>query len=113
MASPSACATWTACSCRARRAATAPVARTSPRNLKTVKAVPLRLSGKGWPDGAGSARRGVHAARAEFEKYNERARASGDKVLANPRNGAAGSLRQLDPRITARRPLAFFAYGTR
>ncbi|MEP6907475.1 MAG: NAD-dependent DNA ligase LigA, partial [Pseudoxanthomonas sp.] len=50
--------------------------------------------------------------RAEFEKYNERARLHGGKVLANPRNGAAGSLRQLDPRLTAQRPLAFFAYGT-
>ena len=49
--------------------------------------------------------------RAAFEKYNEQARLHGGKVLANPRNGAAGSLRQLDPRITAQRPLAFFAYG--
>jgi DNA ligase (NAD+) len=47
----------------------------------------------------------------DFERYNEQARLSGGKVLANPRNGAAGSLRQLDPRITAQRPLAFFAYG--
>jgi DNA ligase (NAD+) len=50
--------------------------------------------------------------RADFETYNEHARLHGGKVLANPRNGAAGSLRQLDPRITAQRPLAFFAYGT-
>jgi DNA ligase (NAD+) len=49
--------------------------------------------------------------RAAFEKYNEQARLHGGKVLANPRNGAAGSLRQLDPRLTAQRPLAFFAYG--
>jgi DNA ligase (NAD+) len=79
-------------------------------NLRTVKAVPLRLSGKGWP-AVLEVRGEVYMPRADFEKYNERARASGDKVLANPRNGAAGSLRQLDPRVTARRPLAFFAYG--
>jgi len=80
-------------------------------NLKTVKAVPLRLSGKGWP-AVLEVRGEVYMPRADFEKYNERARTTGDKVLANPRNGAAGSLRQLDPRVTARRPLAFFAYGT-
>ena len=50
--------------------------------------------------------------RADFEKFNSQARARGDKVLANPRNGAAGSLRQLDPRITARGPWASIAYGT-
>src|SRR3546814_1557323 len=51
--------------------------------------------------------------RAGFEKYNEQARASEGKIkpLVNPRNAAAGSLRQLDPRITARRPLAFYAYA--
>jgi DNA ligase (NAD+) len=49
--------------------------------------------------------------RADFEKYNEHARLHGGKVLANPRNGAAGSLRQLDPAVTAQRPLSFFAYG--
>jgi DNA ligase (NAD+) len=54
----------------------------------------------------------VYMPRAAFEAYNEQARLHGGKVLANPRNGAAGSLRQLDARITARRPLAFFAYGT-
>jgi DNA ligase (NAD+) len=79
-------------------------------NLRTVKAVPLRLAGKGWPSVL-EVRGEVYMPRAEFERYNEQARASGDKVLANPRNGAAGSLRQLDSRITARRPLAFFAYG--
>jgi DNA ligase (NAD+) len=79
-------------------------------NLRTVKAVPLRLAGKGWP-AVLEVRGEVYMPRAEFERYNEQARSSGDKVLANPRNGAAGSLRQLDSRITARRPLAFFAYG--
>ncbi|WAC63779.1 NAD-dependent DNA ligase LigA [Pseudoxanthomonas sp. SL93] len=80
-------------------------------NLRTVKAIPLRLRGKGWPDVL-EVRGEVYMPRADFEKYNEHARLHGGKVLANPRNGAAGSLRQLDPRITAQRPLAFFAYGT-
>src|SRR5690606_39782103 len=48
---------------------------------------------------------------ADFERWNEAARARGEKPMANPRNGAAGSLRQLDPRITAQRPLAFYAYA--
>ena len=79
-------------------------------NLRTVKAVPLRLAGKDWP-AVLEVRGEVYMPRAAFEKYNEQARAAGQKVLANPRNGAAGSLRQLDPRATARRPLSFFAYG--
>ena len=46
-----------------------------------------------------------------FRRYNERAATTGDKTFVNPRNAAAGSLRQLDPRLTAARPLRFFAYG--
>ena len=80
-------------------------------NLRTVKAIPLKLRGQGWPEVL-EVRGEVYMPRAAFEKYNEQARLHGGKVLANPRNGAAGSLRQLDPRITAQRPLAFFAYGT-
>ena len=79
-------------------------------NLRTVKAIPLHLRGKGWPVVL-EVRGEVYMPRAAFEKYNEQARLHGGKVLANPRNGAAGSLRQLDPRLTAQRPLAFFAYG--
>ncbi len=79
-------------------------------NLRTVKAIPLRLRGEGWPDVL-EVRGEVYMPRADFERYNEQARLHGGKVLANPRNGAAGSLRQLDPRITAQRPLAFYAYG--
>lgn len=53
----------------------------------------------------------VFLPQAGFEKINEDARRTGGKVFANPRNAAAGSLRQLDPRITAKRPLTFFCYG--
>ena len=80
-------------------------------NLRTIKAIPLTLRGSGWPDVL-EVRGEVYMPRAAFETYNAWAREHGGKVLANPRNGAAGSLRQLDPRITAQRPLAFFAYGT-
>ena len=79
-------------------------------NLRTVKAIPLRLRGSGWPATL-EVRGEVYMPLAAFERYNDHARSHGGKVLANPRNGAAGSLRQLDPRITAQRPLAFFAYG--
>lgn len=80
-------------------------------NLRTIADVPSQLSGKGVPPVL-EVRGEVYMPRAGFEQYNAAARASGGKVLANPRNGAAGSLRQLDPRNTAQRPLAFFAYGT-
>ncbi|MEO8742311.1 MAG: NAD-dependent DNA ligase LigA [Lysobacteraceae bacterium] len=93
-------------------------------NLRTIKAIPLRL--RRGRDGNESLRsrgnevpavlevRGeVYMPRAEFEKYNEAARNSDGRIkpLVNPRNGAAGSLRQLDPAITAQRPLAFYAYS--
>ncbi|NIK50434.1 NAD-dependent DNA ligase LigA [Xanthomonas arboricola] len=79
-------------------------------NLRTVKAIPLRLRGEGWPQVL-EVRGEVYMPRAAFETYNAQVRLRGGKVLANPRNGAAGSLRQLDARITAQRPLSFFAYG--
>lgn len=79
-------------------------------NLRTIRAIPLRLRGEGWPEVL-EVRGEVFMPRAGFEKYNAHARLHGGKVLANPRNGAAGSLRQLDPAITARRPLAFYAYA--
>ena len=79
-------------------------------NLRTVKAIPLRLRGTGWPEVL-EVRGEVYMPRAAFEAYNAQMRLQGGKVLANPRNGAAGSLRQLDARITAQRPLSFFAYG--
>ena len=81
-------------------------------NLRTIRAVPLKLRGKGWPRVL-EVRGEVYMPRAGFEAYNEKARASDGKIrpLVNPRNAAAGSLRQLDPRITAQRPLAFYAYA--
>jgi len=79
-------------------------------NLRTVKAIPLRLRGDSVP-AVLEVRGEVYMPRAGFEAFNARMRETGGKVLANPRNGAAGSLRQLDPRVTASRPLAFFAYG--
>ena len=80
-------------------------------NLRTVRAIPLRLRGTGWPKVL-EVRGEVYMPIADFDAYNQRAREQGGKVLANPRNGAAGSLRQLDPGITAQRPLSFYAYGT-
>ncbi len=79
-------------------------------NLRTVRSVPLHLRGSGWPQVL-EVRGEVYMPRTAFEKYNEHARNHGGKVLANPRNGAAGSLRQLDPSVTASRPLAFYAYA--
>lgn len=79
-------------------------------NLRTIKAIPMRLRGKGWPRVL-EVRGEVYMPLAAFRAYNERALKEGGKVLANPRNGAAGSLRQLDPRMTAQRPLAFYAYA--
>ena len=79
-------------------------------NLRTIQAIPLQLRGDDWPQVL-EVRGEVYMPLAGFAAYNRRALERGDKVLANPRNGAAGSLRQLDPRITARRPLAFYAYA--
>ena len=79
-------------------------------NVRTVKSIPLRLRGQDVPT-ALEVRGEIILPRAGFEAFNRRALATGEKRLANPRNGAAGSLRQLDPRISAQRPLAFFAYG--
>jgi len=81
-------------------------------NLRTIKTIPLRLSSKGYP-AVLEVRGEVYMPRACFEKYNEAARASDGKIklLINPRNAAAGSLRQLDPRVTAKRPLSFYAYS--
>ncbi len=78
-------------------------------NLRTVKSIPLRL--RGDAPAVLEVRGEVVMPKAAFDRYNAWAVENGQKVLANPRNGAAGSLRQLDPRVTAQRPLAFFAYA--
>ena len=79
-------------------------------NARTVRAIPLRLLGEGWP-GLLEVRGEVYMPRKGFAELNERLLREGQKTFANPRNAAAGSLRQLDPRITASRPLSFWAYG--
>jgi DNA ligase (NAD+) len=79
-------------------------------NVRTIRAIPLRLRGSGWP-GQLEVRGEVIMLRKDFEAFNERMRAHGGKPLANPRNAAAGSLRQLDPAVTAKRRLSFFAYA--
>jgi len=79
-------------------------------NLRTITAIPLRLRGTDFPRLL-EVRGEVYMPKAAFEAFNARARERGERTLANPRNGAAGSLRQLDPRITASRPLAFYAYA--
>ena len=79
-------------------------------NLRTIGVIPKKLQGEGWPKVL-EVRGEVYMARADFERWNAHARLHGGKVLANPRNGAAGSLRQQDPAVTAQRPLSFYAYG--
>lgn len=80
------------------------------QNVRTIKAVPLTLHG-GKAPALIEVRGEVYIAKRNFRKLNEQAERDGEKVFANPRNAAAGSLRQLDPRITAKRPLSFFCYG--
>ena len=79
------------------------------QNLKTIRDIPLRLAGEAPP--LLEVRGEVYICRDDLVRYNEKARARGEKSLVNPRNGAAGSIRQLDPNIAASRPLKFFAYG--
>jgi DNA ligase (NAD+) len=79
-------------------------------NVRTIASVPERLSGDGWPD-ALEVRGEVFLPREGFEQVNAQQAEAGDRLFANPRNAAAGSLRQKDPRITARRPLDMIVHG--
>jgi DNA ligase (NAD+) len=79
-------------------------------NLRTLSEIPKRLKGAGWPEVI-EVRGEVYLGHAEFAALNAAAEAAGQRTYANPRNAAAGSLRQIDPRITAQRPLRFFAYA--
>lgn len=79
-------------------------------NVRTIRAVPLKLRGDDYPPLL-EVRGEVFMPKAAFEALNERNRVKGDKLFVNPRNAAAGSLRQLDSKITASRALAFYAYA--
>jgi DNA ligase (NAD+) len=79
-------------------------------NVRTIGEIPKRLAGSGWPEVI-EVRGEVYLGHEEFAALNAAAEAAGQKTYANPRNAAAGSLRQIDPKITAGRPLRFFAYA--
>jgi len=79
-------------------------------NLSTLGDIPRRLKGRGWPDLI-EIRGEVFLGHAEFEAMNAASAGRGERTYVNPRNAASGSLRQIDPSVTARRPLRFFAYA--
>ena len=79
-------------------------------NVRTIPSVPLRLQGEEAPPRF-EVRGEIYISKEDFAAFNERARAAGERPLINPRNGAAGSLRQLDPKITAARPLKMYCYS--
>ena len=79
-------------------------------NVRTIRDIPLKLSSSGYP-ARFEVRGEVFMPKAGFEAMNRRAQEAGEKVFVNPRNAAAGSLRQLYPKITATRPLTFVCYG--
>ena len=79
-------------------------------NIRTIDAIPLKLRGKNYPPII-EVRGEVVMPKAGFEKLNQQQLDKGEKPFVNPRNAAAGSLRQLDPQITATRPLSFYSYG--
>ncbi|MDF7670019.1 NAD-dependent DNA ligase LigA [Orbaceae bacterium ESL0721] len=79
-------------------------------NVRTIKSIPLKLHGDNIPERL-EIRGEVFMSHEGFKRLNHNAEKSGDKIFANPRNAAAGSLRQLDPKITAKRPLMFYCYG--
>jgi len=79
-------------------------------NVRTIKSIPLKLTGDNYPDIL-EVRGEVFMPKASFDALNAKALKKGEKAFANPRNAAAGSLRQLDSKITAKRNLAFYVYG--
>jgi DNA ligase (NAD+) len=79
-------------------------------NVRTIRDVPKAITSRGFPDPF-ELRGEIYMSRAAFQKLNAGQAERGERLFANPRNAAAGSLRQLDPAITATRPLRFFAYG--
>ena len=79
-------------------------------NVRTVAAVPLRLLGDGYPETL-EVRGEIYMPLAGFRAFNEAAAKTGERLLVNPRNAAAGSLRQLDPKLTASRPLSMYCYS--
>ena len=79
-------------------------------NVRTIADIPQRIGARGIPDPF-EVRGEIYMGRRAFQRLNDEQAARGERVFANPRNAAAGSLRQLDPAITASRPLKFFAYG--
>lgn len=79
-------------------------------NVRTIKSIPLKLRGSGFPDLL-EVRGEIYMPKRGFEALNARARTAGEKTFVNPRNAAAGSLRQLDARLTAQRPLEMCCYG--
>jgi len=79
-------------------------------NVRTIESIPLKLLGDEFPKRL-EVRGEVFMPKARFEAYNDKARAAGEKTFVNPRNAAAGSLRQLDPKLTAERPLDMYAYS--
>jgi DNA ligase (NAD+) len=79
------------------------------QNIRTIGQIPLRL--KGEAPAVLEVRGEVYMRRDDFDKLNERQREKGEKTYINPRNTAAGAVRQLDPAVTAQRPMSFFAYG--
>ena len=79
-------------------------------NIRTIEAIPLKLRGENYPEVI-EVRGEVVMPKAGFSKLNQQQILKGDKPFVNPRNAAAGSLRQLDPQVTATRPLSFYSYG--
>ncbi|MGD9386917.1 MAG: NAD-dependent DNA ligase LigA, partial [Gammaproteobacteria bacterium] len=79
-------------------------------NARTVESIPLRLRGKGYPARL-EIRGEIFMPKSGFERLNKHLAGQGSKTFVNPRNAAAGTLRQLDPKVAAQRPLEFFAYG--